>query len=87
MAPTILIAEDYDDNRIGGRVSFGKRFNYVWSGLITLRGEDVEIDDIEDPAIRAPEIVALEGHSTLTSIAGQIKRDTTDRGWLPTRGT
>lgn len=79
--------EDYDDKRIGGRVSFGKRFNYVWSALLTLRGEDVEIDDIQDPLVRAPEIVDLEGHSTLTSVAGQIRRDTTDRGWLPTRGS
>lgn len=79
--------EDYDDRRVGGRVTFGKRFNYIWSGLLSLRGEDVLIDNIQDPAIRAPEIVELEGHSTLTSVAGQIRRDTTDRAWLPSRGS
>src|SRR5690606_39239423 len=34
------IREDYDDDRIGGRLSLGKRFNYVWSAGISLRAED-----------------------------------------------
>jgi outer membrane protein insertion porin family len=79
--------EDYDDKRVGGRISFGKRFNYIWSTLVTFRAENVDIDDIQDPPLRAPEILAEEGTSTLTSIGALIKRDTTDRGWMPTRGS
>ncbi|WP_446912476.1 BamA/TamA family outer membrane protein, partial [Klebsiella pneumoniae] len=43
---------DYDELRGGGRVSFGKRFNHIYSAQLSLRGEDVEIDDIEDPPLR-----------------------------------
>lgn len=78
---------NYDDTRGGGRVTFGKRFNYVYSAAIPLRGEDVEIHDIDNPFERAPEIVDLEGHSTLTSAGLLVRRDTTNRGFLPWRGT
>ncbi len=32
------IREHYDDRRLGDRVSFGKRFDYIWSGSLSLRG-------------------------------------------------
>jgi outer membrane protein assembly factor BamA len=79
--------EDYTDTRIGGRVTFGKRFNNVYSARLTLRGEDVQIHDINDKPIRAQEILDAEGHSTLTSVALGFTRDTTARGLLPTFGT
>jgi outer membrane protein insertion porin family len=86
--------DDYDETRAGGRFTFGKRFNYVYSGNISLRGEDVEIHDIEDEdvfvggeSLRAPEILDGKGHHTLTSIGLQLRRDTTNRGPLPAKGT
>ena len=89
------IREHWDERRLGGRTSFGKRFNYTWSALLTLRGEDVEVRDIDDEgafapdgqSIRAPEINALAGHSTLTSAGIEIRRDTTNRGFFPDRGS
>jgi outer membrane protein insertion porin family len=81
------IREHYDDRRLGGRVSFGKRFNYVYSGLISLRGESVRIHDIEDEELRAKEIIDAKGSSTLTSVGIQFRRDTTTRGLLPSKGT
>ncbi len=81
------VREDYDDRRVGGRVTFGKRFNYTWSGALTLRGEDVEIHGVDDPPIRAPEILEQRGHNTLTSVALQAKRDTVNPGVFPYRGT
>lgn len=79
--------EDYDDRRVGARVTLGKRFNYIWSSALTLRGEDVNIDDINDPEVRAIEILEEEGHNTLTSAGLQIRRDTTRGGFLPYTGT
>ncbi|MCC6423982.1 MAG: BamA/TamA family outer membrane protein [Phycisphaerales bacterium] len=79
--------EHWDENRMGGRVTIGKRFNYTYTGLITLRGEDVKIKGIEQPPIRAREIVALNGHSTFTSAAFQLRRDTTVGGMLPYGGS
>jgi outer membrane protein assembly complex protein YaeT len=81
------IREDYTDRRIGGRVAFGKRFDNVWSGAISLRGEQVDISDIEDEEIRAEEILDEEGDHFLTSVGFRITRDTTTRGLLPARGS
>jgi outer membrane protein insertion porin family len=81
------VREDYNDDRLGGRVSLTKRFNYVWSARLSLRGESVNITDIDDPEIRADEILEEEGYSTLTSVGLQIRRDTTNRGLLPSEGT
>ena len=44
--------EHYDDRRIGDRVSFGKRFSYEWSALLSLRGERVKINQVDDPRYR-----------------------------------
>lgn len=78
---------DYDETRAGGRLAFGKRFNYVYSAQLSLRGEDVEIHDIEDEPFRAPEILDAKGHQTLTSVGLSLRRDTTNRGLVPARGT
>src|SRR5262249_48887792 len=40
--------EHWDETRAGGRFTFGKRWNYIWSTALTLRGEDVDIHNIED---------------------------------------
>ncbi len=79
--------EDYDDNRVGGRVSFGKRFDYVHSAQLSLRAEQIHIENIDDLADRAPEIVDAEGYSALTSVGLNVRRDTTNRGLIPYRGT
>jgi outer membrane protein insertion porin family len=81
------VREDYDDKRLGARASLGKRFNYIWSALVTARGEQVDIDSVHDRPVRAQEILDAEGTSTLTSIGLQVRRDTTNRGLLPSRGT
>jgi outer membrane protein insertion porin family len=72
--------EHYDDRRGGGRVTVGKRFGYEWLLQGTIRGENVRIDNIEDPVERAPEIVLAEGNSTLTSAAFELRRDTRNPG-------
>lgn len=80
------IRENYDDQRIGGRVSLGKRFDNVYSAALTFRGESVDIGHIQDKEIRAEEILDAEGQSTLTSVGIRGVRDTTTRGILPARG-
>ena len=47
---------------------------------LTLRGEDVDIHNIQDKEVRAEEILDAEGHSTLTSVGLSGPRDTTNRG-------
>ena len=92
------IRDTYDETRAGGRVTVGHRFNYVDSVSLTLRGEDVKIHDIDDKddtilvngvptPVRAPEILAVAGHNTITSAALNYRRDTTSAGILPYYGT
>jgi outer membrane protein assembly factor BamA len=79
--------EDYTDNRAGGRVNVTRRFDDVWSATVSLRGERVDIDDIDDPAVRSFEILDAEGESVLTTLGLSLRRDTTNRGFVPSEGT
>lgn len=79
--------ESYDDIRLGGRFSLGHRFDYVYSAVASIRAEQVNIRNIQDKEVRAPEILDGAGTSYLTSIGLQLRRDTTNRGLLPAKGT
>jgi outer membrane protein insertion porin family len=88
------LREHYDETRAGGRVTIGHRFDYVHTLALTFRGEDVNIHDIDDDdefvggvPVRAPEILALQGHSTITSAGLLFRRDTSNPGPVPYRGT
>jgi outer membrane protein insertion porin family len=78
--------EEWDETRAGGSLTLGHRFTNAFSGRVSGRGEDVSIHAIEDPFRRAPEIVALKGHSTITSAGLALRYDTTDNRMFPTRG-
>ncbi len=81
------VRESWEERYAGGVLSLGKRFNYQWSALLSFKGEDVLIHHIDDRPMRAPEVVDLAGHSTVTSAALTLKRDTTPPGFFPYRGT
>jgi len=78
---------DWSEYRVGGRTFLGRRFGDVWSARLTLRAEDVEVGDIRNDALRAPEVLLLEGHSTLITTGIEVRRDTTDNPLLPSRGS
>jgi outer membrane protein insertion porin family len=77
----------YDDGRIGGRISLGKRFDEIWSASVGLRGEQVRVTNIQDEPARAFEILELEGSSILTSVSLGVRRDTTNPGVLKYEGS
>ena len=79
--------KDYDDRRAGGRIRLERRFGHHWATGVSLRGEDVRIDHIDDPAERPPEIVLSEGHNTLTSAAVEFRRDTRNPGLFSYTGS
>ncbi len=81
------LREHYDDRRIGDSISLGKRFDYTWSAQVTLRAEEVDIRQIEDNKYRAEEILANRGYHSLTSLALQLRRDTTNPGLFAYKGT
>lgn len=80
--------EDYDEQRLGANLSFRKYFEdgflKEWSGEISFRLEDVEIDDLED--FPADDILDAEGHSVLTAAKVLFLRNRTDSRFFPTKG-
>jgi len=48
------VREHYVDRRLGAEISFGKRFDYVYSASLTLRGQDVNIRNIRDKFVSDP---------------------------------
>lgn len=80
--------ESYDERRVGGNVSLGRRieqgFLQDWYAEVTLRSEDVNIDDLD---LWAPSDVRdVEGSNFLTSVKGALARDRTDSRFVPSRG-
>jgi len=81
------LRENYSEGRAGGRLFVSKRFQPYWTVKLTFRGEDVLIKDIDEEFNRAADILDLAGHNTLTSVALEVRRDTTDSPLLPSRGS
>lgn len=80
--------DDYEEERLGLSVSFGRRFNEGllkgWAGEIALRTEWVDISDVSFLAAR--DIRDAEGGDYISSIKGTLVRDRTDSRFIPTRG-
>ncbi len=81
------VREVYSDDRIGGRVSLGHRFDDIWSASLGFRLENVDIGNIKDKPVRAFEILDENGEHGLTSLTLSVRRDTTTGGILPSKGT
>jgi outer membrane protein insertion porin family len=81
------IRENYTDRRYGTALTFGKYLDYQNSVSLTLRGEQVDIRDVQDPKFRAEEILEQEGTHPLTSVGVTFQHDTTNPGPVPYKGT
>lgn len=79
--------EHYDENHAGGRVGLGKRFDYHWSAMLSLKGENVAIKHIDDRPERAQDILDYAGNTTITSLGLTLRRDTTEGGYIPYKGS
>jgi outer membrane protein insertion porin family len=80
------VREQYDDRRLGDHVTFGKRFDYTLSAAITLRAEEVKIYQVQDQRFRSEQILDGQGTHPLTGAGFNIRRDTTNPGFLPYQG-
>lgn len=77
--------DDYDEQRQGGTFGFGQRFGDIWSGRLGVRGETVDISNIDTNA--PADITAVQGQSLITSIGGTLTRSTVDNRLLPSKGS
>lgn len=82
-----ILREHYRDQRIGDRITFGKRFDYDDELSLTLRGEQVNISSIDQPRFRSFEILAGAGTSFLSSVGINYTHSTVNPGVLPYRGS
>ena len=81
------LREHYIERHIGDNVTFGKRFDYINSASISLRGERVDIGRIDDPRYRPFEILDQRGSHLVTSVGLEYQRNTVNPGVLPYEGT
>jgi outer membrane protein insertion porin family len=75
---------DWDEDRVGGRISVGRQLNQYFSVTGALRLEGVRIADAYVPA---PEILKeAEGDNFLSTVRGSIIYDTRDMPFMPGEG-
>ncbi|HQU42591.1 MAG TPA: BamA/TamA family outer membrane protein [Pirellulales bacterium] len=75
---------NWTEQRLGARVSFGYQLTPDLSSSIALRGEDVGIFNPTVPT--PPELSDVLGHNSLFSVAWTTIHDTRDSPFLPTQG-
>jgi outer membrane protein insertion porin family len=76
--------QNWTEQRLGGRVSFGYMLTPDLSTSLAIRGEDVKIFNPTVPT--PPELVRALGNSTLFVASWTTVHDTRDSPFLPTQG-
>ncbi len=75
---------EWDEQRIGGRVSLGYQFTHDLSGTLSFRGAKININDVIDPNL--PELNEVLGDNALYGFRAQMTHDTRDSAFLATEG-
>lgn len=76
--------EDWDEQRLGGRVSLGYQLSPDLSGTVYVRGENVGISNIVTPAPQ--QLLDTEGDNALFLGGVSLAHDTRDNTFMPTEG-
>jgi len=76
---------EFNEGRVGGRVTIGRRFNNIWSANITERIEDVSVTGTAP--YMPSQITRYQGNSTLIGSRLGFNRDTRDNYLRPTSGS
>lgn len=77
--------DEYTENRLGGTAAIGRRFGTRWTGNILVRGEQIEIDDLETDAPN--DLRDVEGDNFITAVGVRLRRSTVDSAIRPTKGS
>lgn len=75
---------DWDETRLGGRITLGKAWTADFSTSAALRLESVDIENPRQPV--APLIGEVEGNNTLSTVRLAASHDTRDSPFLAGRG-
>ncbi|MEZ6143674.1 MAG: outer membrane protein assembly factor BamA [Zavarzinella sp.] len=76
---------EYVEDRLGGRVTLGRRLDQFWSASLSTRVEGVTVRDL--PFNAPMDIRRDEGYSFLTGVGGNLRRDSRDNYLRPTSGS
>jgi outer membrane protein assembly complex protein YaeT len=76
---------EFNEQRVGGRLTLGRRLNPVWTANATVRVEGIDIFDVPD--YFPPEITQFRGSHFLTGIRASATRDSRDSYLRPTEGS
>ena len=74
----------YDEKRTGGVLRLGKRFNDLYSGRVSYRLEEVEIENFASNV--SADLMAEAGENTVSALGFSITRDSTNSFINPTKG-
>lgn len=76
---------EYNEQRVGGRFTLGRRLNPIWTANASVRVEGIDIFDVPD--YYPQEIQQFRGNHFLTGVRGSVVRDTRDSYLRPTDGS
>ena len=85
---------DWDETRLGGRVTVGKQLTPEWSTSMSLRLEDVEVRNPRNTLasiaagtpMSVPSLEAVRGSNFLSTFGVSVTHDTRDSAMLPSDG-
>ncbi len=76
---------EYNENRIGGRVGVGRRINDAWTANVGVRVEDVNVNSV--PFGAPPDYTSVRGNNGQVGIKLGASRDTRDSVLRATEGS
>lgn len=78
---------DWDEERVGGRISVGRQLDKWWSLTTSMRLEEVTILNVATPTgTLAPDAAQVVGDNFLSSVRVSLVHDTRDSAFLPSEG-
>ena len=77
---------EWDEERLGGRVSIGRQLTHDLSASLSFRGAKITVFDPIVPAGTLPEIDEVLGDNALYGFRAQLVHDTRDNAFLATEG-
>ena len=81
--------DEYDEQRLGGKLSVGRQLTPYWSVVGSSRLESVKIfdPDVGNSGLVPPKLAEAVGTNALFTVGASLKYDSRDRAILPSEGT
>jgi outer membrane protein insertion porin family len=77
--------DEYDESRLGTRITLGRKLNQYWSISGSVRVEDVGVHDV--PYYDPPDYQNADGDNLVIGVRAGVTRDTRDSFLRPTEGS